>query len=142
MAVLKIKVASIIGRMTDLDKVTEVCGKSGVFHPDNALSFYSDTSHFTPISDENPYSEPLQRISDSITASRKHLALLSQKETDSLTMSDDEIFSYVRKFSAALNDLQAERAKAQQSIQNDTQVLEEVSHFTGLDLNLNEIFLL
>ena len=140
MAVLKIKVASIIGRMTDLDKVTEVCGKSGVFHPDNALSFYSDTSHFTPISDENPYSEPLQRISDSITASRKHLALLSQKETDSLTMSDDEIFSYVRKFSAALNDLQAERAKAQQSIQNDTQVLEEVSHFTGLDLNLNEIF--
>ncbi len=140
MAVQKIKVASIIGRMTDLDKVTEICGKSGVFHPDNALSFYSDTSHFTPISDENPYSEPLQRISDAITSSRKRLALLSQKETDSLLMSDDEIFSYVRKFSAALNDLQAERARAQQNIQNDTQVLEEVNHFTGLDLNLNEIF--
>ena len=140
MAVLKIKAASIIGRMTDLDKVTEICGKSGIFHPDNALSFYSDTSHFTPISDENPYSEPLQRISDAITASRKRLALLSQKETDSLAMSDDEIFAYVRKFSATLNDLQAERARAQQNIQNDTQVLEEVNHFTGLDLNLNEIF--
>ncbi len=139
MAVLKIKVASIIGRMSDLNAVTEICGKSGLFHPDNALSFYSDTSHFTPISDENPYAEPLQRISEAITASHKRLTLLSHEDTDSLRMTDEEIFAYVRKFVSVLNDFQAERTLAQQKIQHYEQLLEDVSHFSEQDLDLKDI---
>ena len=56
MAVQKVKIVSMIGRMAELDKLTVICGKSGVFHPENALSFYSDTSGFSPLNEENPVS--------------------------------------------------------------------------------------
>ena len=86
MAVLKIKVVSIIGRMADLDQVTALCGKSCVFHPDNALSFYSDTSDFSPLNEENPYSEPLQQLADALSSSKKKLELLSADEVSKLNM--------------------------------------------------------
>ncbi len=139
MAVRKIKAVNIIGRMSDLEQATEACGRSGVFHPDNALSFYSDTSHFTPISDDNPYAEPLQRISETIRAARKPLRLLGREKTCALRMEDRELFGYVDRFSAALSELQAERVRAQQEIQKDTQELEKISHFTEQDLDLEAI---
>ena len=38
-AVSSVKIASIIGVLPALDEVIKVCGKSGIFHPDNAMSF-------------------------------------------------------------------------------------------------------
>ncbi|WP_050698407.1 V-type ATP synthase subunit I [Anaeromassilibacillus senegalensis] len=139
MAVLKIKVTSIIGRMGDLDKVTAVCGKSGVFHPDNSLSFYSDTSDFTPLSEENPYSAPLQRLTDAVNASRKKLELLSEKEMEHVQFTREETESYVRSIASSLDGLQKERAQAQQQVEQYTREIEQVSHFVGMDLNLDEI---
>lgn len=139
MAVLKIKVTSIIGRMGDLDKVTAVCGKSGVFHPDNSLSFYSDTSDFTPLSEENPYSAPLQRLTDAVNASRKKLELLSEKEMEHIQFTREETESYVRTIASSLDGLQKERAQAQQQVEQYTREIEQVSHFVGMDLNLDEI---
>ncbi|WP_195984159.1 V-type ATPase 116kDa subunit family protein [Clostridium sp. D33t1_170424_F3] len=139
MAVLKIKVTSIIGRMGDLDKVTAVCGKSGVFHPDNSLSFYSDTSDFTPLSEENPYSAPLQRLTDAVNASRKKLELLSEKEMEHVQFTREETESYVRSIASSLDSLQKERAQAQQQVEQYTREIEQVSHFVGMDLNLDEI---
>lgn len=139
MAVLKIKVTSIIGRMGDLDKVTAVCGKSGVFHPDNSLSFYSDTSDFTPLSEENPYSAPLQRLTDAVNASRKKLELLSEKEMEHIQFTREETESYVRSIASSLDGLQKERAQAQQQVEQYTREIEQVSHFVGMDLNLDEI---
>ena len=42
MSVKPVKAISIIGMMSELDKVIKFCGDSGVFHPDDAMSFYSD----------------------------------------------------------------------------------------------------
>ena len=139
LAVLKIKVASIIGRMSDLDSVTEICGKSNVFHPDNALSFYSDTSQFTPLSEENPYSEPLQRLVDAVKGLRKRLTLLPDREMRSFSAKNEELFSYVKDLSASFEKLQKERVEHQKKIQELTQSLEQIEHFTGLDLDLDEI---
>lgn len=139
MAVLKIKVTSIIGRMGDLDKVTAVCGKSGVFHPDNSLSFYSDTSDFTPLSEENPYSAPLQRLTDAVNVSRKKLELLSEKEMENVQFTREETESYVRSIASSLDGLQKERAQAQQQVEQYSREIEQVSHFVGMDLNLDEI---
>jgi len=139
LAVLKIKIVSIIGRMDDLDQVTAMCGKSCVFHPDNALSFYSDTSDFSPLNEENPYSEPLQQLADALSSSKKKLELLSADEVSKLNMSTEELHSYVKFISSSFSDLQNERVDAQQKIQQYTSQIENVSHFIGLNLNLDEI---
>ena len=62
MSVKPVKAVSIIGMMSELDKVIKFCGDSQMFHPDDAMSFYSDTRNFVPLNDKNPYSTPLQEL--------------------------------------------------------------------------------
>ena len=92
------KVISIIGRMADLDGVTAVCGDSCCFHPDNSLSFYSDTEKFSPITDENPYTEPLQRLTDAISGARKQMELLPRDALSKLHYDKEEWGDYVSRF--------------------------------------------
>ena len=139
MAVQKIEVTSIIGRMSDLDRVTAICGKSGAFHPDNSLSFYSDTSGFSPLNEENPYAAPLQKLTDAVNGSRKKLVLLGEQEMENVQYTREELDAYVRRLATALSDLQNKRAQAQQQVEQYTREIEQVSHFVGMDLNLDEI---
>ena len=139
MAVLKMKVISIIGRMADLDGVTAVCGDSCCFHPDNSLSFYSDTEKFSPITDENPYTEPLQRLTDAISGARKQMELLPRDALSKLHYDKEEWGDYVSRFCEEFESLQNERAAAQAEVQDCTRNIEETSHFTGLDLDLDAI---
>ena len=139
MAVLKMKVISIIGRMADLDGVTAVCGDSCCFHPDNSLSFYSDTEKFSPITDENPYAEPLQRLTEAISGARKQTDLLPRDALSKLHYDKEEWGDYVSRFCKEFESLQNERAAAQAEVQNCTRDIEETSHFTGLDLDLDAI---
>ena len=139
MAVLKMKVVSIIGRMADLDGVTAVCGDSCCFHPDNSLSFYSDTEKFSPITDENPYAEPLQRLTEAISGARKQTDLLPRDALSKLHYDKEEWGDYVSRFCKEFESLQNERAAAQAEVQDCTRDIEETSHFTGLDLDLDAI---
>lgn len=139
MAVLKVEVVSIIGRMADLDKVTTLCGRSCVFHPDNALSFYSDTADFTPLNEENPYLQPLQQLTAALGGAKKKLELLSAEEVEKIHFSSDDFHSYVESITTSFNDLLEQRADAQEKIQNYTNQIEDFSHFVGLNLNLDEI---
>lgn len=43
MAVSTMQAVSIIGLTRDIDNVISVLGESGVFHPDDVSSFYSNT---------------------------------------------------------------------------------------------------
>lgn len=140
MAVVKIKVTNIIGRMNELDKVTSICGRSSVFHPDNALSFYSDTSDFMAISEENPFTEPLSRLTETASGIKKDLYVLSVEETEQLSLKDEELDPYVKGISRTFGDLVNQRNGAQQRIQTNRQISEDVGHFLGLDLDLKEIF--
>lgn len=133
------KVVSIIGRMADLDGVTAVCGDSCCFHPDNSLSFYSDTEKFSPITDENPYAEPLQRLTEAISGARKQTDLLPRDALSKLHYDKEEWGDYVSRFCKEFESLQNERAAAQAEVQDCTRDIEETSHFTGLDLDLGAI---
>lgn len=129
----------MIGRMADLDQVTALCGKSCVFHPDNALSFYSDTSDFSPLNEENPYSEPLQLLSEAFSGSKQRVELLSAEEVSKLKVNPKDLNAYVDYVSTTFRKLQSERADAQQKILQYTSQIENTSHFVGLDLNLDDI---
>ena len=116
-----------------------ICGKSCVFHPDNSLSFYSDTSGFSPLNEENPYSTPLQQLTDAVKGARKKLVLLDEKDMEGIQYTREELDAYVRRIATSLGDLQKERTQAQQEVEQYTREIEQVSHFVGMDLNLDEI---
>ena len=91
MAVVKLKEVSIIGKLSELDKVATICGQSNVFHSDNAMNFYADTPDFTAYNEDNPYAEPLQQLNDAIVKANKTLTLLDTKETKNIHMDNDAI---------------------------------------------------
>lgn len=139
MAVSKIDVVSIIGSMEELERVTAVCGNSSIFHPDNTLSFYSDTSDFSPINDENPYSTSLQSLTDAVTSAGLPLELQNPKDIAEHTYSDAHLQSYVAQFVETLNRLQQDIKKTEQAIGSRQQSIQNISHFIGLNLDLREI---
>ena len=115
MAVQKIKVASIIGRMDQLDHVTMICGKSCVFHPENSLSSIRTHPAFPLSNEENPYSTPLQQLTDAVKGALKKLVLLDrEKDMEGIQYTREELDAYVRRIATSLGDLQKERTQAQQ----------------------------
>ncbi|MVB11870.1 V-type ATPase 116kDa subunit family protein [Caprobacter fermentans] len=139
MAVVKIKILNVIGRMSELDEVTTMLGKSGIFHPDNALAFYSDTSEFIPLNDENPYTDALHTLEDTLKTIDRHVDLLSVRMVDKIAPSVKNWRSYVKSFSSSVDDLIKKRNEIDRQISEDIREIEKVRHFSGLDLNLDDL---
>ena len=137
MAVSPVKIVSIIGMMSELDSVIRVCGESQIFHPDDALSFYSDTKNFTPLSEKNPYAAPLQTLKDIINTSGISVDIV---DTHSFNVSSNEINSYVNSISEKLSDKLNQKEQLTKEINDCKKSISEISPFVGLNLDLKEIF--
>ena len=136
-AVSSVKLASIIGVLPALDEVIKVCGKSGIFHPDNAMSFYSKNKNFVPLTEGNPYSEPLRKLKDMIKKAGMSLQMVDISDFD---VNIKEINDYVNYISNKLGLLIDKKQELLNEIAKQTNALNNISHFVGLDLNLAEIF--
>ena len=139
MAVVKLKEVSIIGKLSDIDDIATVCGKTNAFHADNALTQYADAPDFTSYTEENPYAEPLQQLTDAMDKAGKTLTLLSEKESQNLTMDKDEMIAYAKDVSSKISEWEMEKIKAQEKVREYTAAIQDMGHFVGLDLDLDEI---
>ena len=139
MAVVKLKEVSIIGKLSELDKVATICGQSNVFHSDNAMNFYADTPDFTAYNEDNPYAEPLQQLNDAIVKANKTLTLLDTKETKNIQMDNDSMISYAKEIAAQIDEWEKEKKEAEDKIKEYTSVIDDMGHFVGLNLNLDEV---
>ena len=139
MAVVKLKEVSIIGKLSELDKVATICGQSNVFHSDNAMNFYADTPDFTAYNEDNPYAEPLQQLNDAIVKANKTLTLLDTKETKNIHMDNDAMISYAQEIAAQITEWEKEKKEAEDKIKEYTSVIDDMGHFVGLNLNLDEV---
>jgi V/A-type H+-transporting ATPase subunit I len=139
MAVVKIKILNVIGRMSELDEVTTALGKSGVFHPDNALAFYSDTSEFIPLNDENPYTNALHLMDETMKSIDRHVDLLSSRTVEKIAPTIKDWNSYVKNFSSSVSSLLKKRDEIDKQIAEDFKEIEKVSRFKNLDLNLDDL---
>lgn len=136
-AVSSVKVASIIGVLPALDEVIKVCGKSGIFHPDDALSFYSKNNNFVPLSEGNPYSEPLRKLKDMVKRAGMKLKLVDIADFE---VSLKEINDYVNYINYKMGLLLEKKQDILNRITKHQKAQENIGHFIGLDLNLAEIF--
>ena len=135
MAVAKMKLVSVIGHMNSLDRVVQTCGDSGVFQPDDAMTFFSDTSGFTPVKEENPYSDPLNRLETAV--SRLDGVL---RETDlPAGMPDGELIDYVNRFTGQVSELARQRSEYATRVESLDRDIEQFQHLKGLDIDLDSI---
>ncbi len=136
MAVSPIKSVGIIGLKSELEKVINVCGSSGVFQPDDPLNFYSDTRGFSPVTDRNPYTEPLADFTETLSAAGITPQIVDASD---LIDSDEQILDRVKAMDGELERLVVNKADLDQRIDQCRRSIEEASHFTGIGVNFDKI---
>lgn len=139
LAVVKIELLNVIGKMEELDEATVALGKTRVFHPDNALSFYSDTTDFSPVSEANPYSKPMGTLAELLDSigKKSELSSICYPKTAVLPVQDWQ--KYIDSFSASVHGLLSEKQKCTDEIRNCDTSISRIRHFDGLNLDLDEL---
>ena len=83
---------SIIGLTRDIDNVISVLGESGVFHPDDVSSFYSNTKDFTHLQSKNIYAEPLNTLKATLSLTKRKFNLVDVSDFNP-TFKEIELFT-------------------------------------------------
>ncbi|MBQ8056906.1 MAG: ATPase [Ruminococcus sp.] len=136
MALSKMKLITIIGMNKYLDETVSVLGHSGVFHPDDATGFFSEIERFLPVSSKNETSPTLTKLK-SIMAQAK----IEPKIVDISDYNVDvnEMVNIVDGIEDELGVTFKEKENAQLEIKKCQQMIEDSSHFVGLNLQMEEI---
>lgn len=64
MSIAKLALVNIVGDMKSLDDVIIRCLDRGDFHPEPSQQAAGGIRGFTPLSEENPYTDALQKLTD------------------------------------------------------------------------------
>ena len=139
MAVEKVEALSVSGRIDELDSVTEALGKTNYFAPDNALSFYSDTTGFTPVNAPDPYAKPLSSLADSLKqiGLEEKLNGLDYSTDTSLPVKDWE--KYSSDFSTVVQGILKKEQQCEEEIRRCDEEISRVQHFSWLKINLDDL---
>ena len=122
--------------MPELDETVKYCGDSGIFHPDDAMSFYSDTRSFIPLNDKNPFSTPMQQLEDTANMAGFKLEYVN---TNGRTEDSSDVLLYVNKFISDTESMITKKLLIEQEIDECKRSVEQVEHFTGCDIDFTEI---
>lgn len=136
MAVCEMKFISIIGLMTEIDDVIRICGNSKSFEPDNVFSFYSNTEKFSHVVEENPYSESIKILKDTVIASGQTLDLV---DVENFYIDNNQISEYIDNLSEKLGKLVEKKKLLQHKLDRYIKEEKQLEHFFGLNKRLDEI---
>lgn len=137
MAVTKMLLVNVTGKMNKLDTVLDACCRSDDFHLEQATSFFRNNSDFVSLNEENPYSQYYAKLQDAVTTAR--LKPMDTEADDSL-MTWEEMTAFVDEFSERIKQLADKREDISRELEETDRSMAQFEHFKGLDLKLNEIF--
>ncbi|HBT64207.1 MAG TPA: ATPase [Ruminococcaceae bacterium] len=137
MAVSKMKLVNIIGHIDSLDATLYACGKTGVTQPDETLTFFSNTTDFTTLNEENPYTEALTRLESAVS---RIGGKLTEVDVDISTKIDrEELKRYANHFSERVTELNKQRRSLSMHVEQLNKDCEQFEHFLGLGIDLDAI---
>lgn len=138
MAVSKMKTVSIIGKVSQLDDVIDVCAKSGCFQPEPAMNYInnSDLEGFEQKAEENPYAVTMQKLTDIMNASGRQLKTV---EIDDFKMSRAQIAVFISELVNSVGQDINHFNEINKSINETEFMIEQFSHFTDLNVPLDTV---
>lgn len=137
MAVEKMKMVTVGGRMNCLDEFIQKCCLSGDVHVEPAINHLSQSMKFVSLTEENKYSERLSMVNEMANFFGSELELMDVGDF----FNDDETLDneYLGKLSNTIKALQDKKAEYQQEVQKSQLAIENLSHFLEMDIPLNDI---
>lgn len=136
MAIKPVKAISIIGLMSELDKVIKLCGDSCVFHPDDATEFFSNTQDFTPIAEKNPYTLPLQAMQDMAAKNGIKLEFVKLKN---FSVTNTALIKYEKFITKRFDDFLDKKMRLEAEMEREKRRIGQVEHFIGTNLDFQQI---
>jgi V/A-type H+/Na+-transporting ATPase subunit I len=137
MAIAKMKLVNIVGRLKDFDTVVQSCCLHGDFHPEQSSIALNDVEEFIPIDDFNPYMQSLQKAVDTGVHSDIPLHFSS---FDSLALNDAELEDYIDKTEAEVGVLDGNVRNLAQEIARLEQGITQLTHLRSLKISLDDVF--
>ena len=137
MAIAKMKLVNIVGRLKDFDTVVRSCCLEGDFHPEQSSVALNDVEEFMPIEDFNPYTQTLQKAVDIGVHSD---ITLRYSSFDGLMMSDVELEDYINKIKSEISVLDGNVRDLTHDIARLEQGITQLSHIKSFKVSLDEVF--
>lgn len=136
MAIRPVKVISIIGLMSELDKVIKICGDSCVFHPDDAIDFFSNTQDFEPIAEKNPYTAPLEAMRDMADKNGIELEFV---KLQNFSVTNTALLKYEKFITERFDSFLSRKLRLEAEIEQEKRRIGQVEHFIGTNLDFRQI---
>ena len=137
MPLAKMKLLNAVGDLNDIDGVVSVLGSSGVFQPDDAGEFFSDSESLIPISASDEYSPLLDKLKELMSASGIRPEIVSSNEFDDADV--DTVKEHIDKLETELGEIARNRDRLNSELESCKEGIEKTRRFVGLGIDIEKI---
>ena len=137
MPIAKMKLVNIIGDLSDVDATVTALGSSGVFQPDEAGEFFSDSEILIPLSSSDAYTPLLEKLRQIMQEAQIRPRIVDSDDYDNADM--DTVSLFIDRIDTELGELVRERESVRESIAECQKTIEKTRHFVGLGIDIEKI---
>lgn len=130
------KLLSILGSYSDLDKVIKICVESGCFQPESPSRLIGNAEGFSYISEENPYSFRLMKLKEIFSQFGKTPQFTQWHDQVSLEEANRRIDALYE----TIKTIKDHDSLVDTKIDDVKRSIEMLSHFEHLDISLDDAF--
>lgn len=139
MAVDRMKFVRVTGPVNRLDSFLSQCCTNGNFQPEKATSYLSASLGFAPLVETNPYAPLLQKLEELADENSSGVKLQLMNKYSKKT-SDEKTVEYINELTELFSCLREKRNELLLKLRECESKLEQLKHFTGFDIDLQELF--
>lgn len=127
---------NIIGLTKYIDEVITVLGESGVFHPDEVSTFYTELQEFTHVPTNNTYAEHLTNLKSALNRTKFDCRV---GEVNDYAPSAEELGSLSDSIVADIDLLSDKKEAVRAQLREAKRNYSVARHFSGLDVEIGEV---
>ncbi|MCQ2479197.1 MAG: hypothetical protein MJ120_01055 [Clostridia bacterium] len=136
MAIEKMKLVRIFGKVENLDSFITSCCISGDFHPENAMNYVSAHMGYVPVNDDNPYTATIQKIEELAQISG---ATLKEEFSEKEIIVDADEVDYIDELVEKLGKVHSRRTQLASTLEECADETEKLGHFTNLETQISDL---
>ncbi len=138
MAIEKMLLVHVLGKLDTMDAAFERVCIDEDFHPESTMTFLEDTKGYASVTQDNPYTPMLQALDE---LSKSHAPPLRLTPVTSPVKYDREgLRRFVDQVSEEFKALDRQYRALKEDISMEETFIAQLSHFTGLNVRLDEVF--
>ncbi|GHV33702.1 V-type ATP synthase subunit I [Clostridia bacterium] len=137
MAIIPMKLVTLVGPLTEFDDVTLNCVINRDFHPEPASQVAKNIKHLHSFELNNPYAELLRLV----TATADHMGVeLDYNRYSDFDKSNDALEDYLSELDRRFVSLINERERMERVRAEGAAILEQLTHIQGVNVDISAFF--